>query len=29
VPYVSDVLRTGYRMKGRVIRPAGVKVARR
>lgn len=28
-PYVSDVLRTGYRLKGRVIRPAGVKVARR
>jgi molecular chaperone GrpE len=27
--YVSDVLRTGYRLKGRVIRPAGVKVARR
>ncbi|MGH2683826.1 MAG: nucleotide exchange factor GrpE [Actinomycetota bacterium] len=28
-PYVSDVLRSGYRLKGRVIRPAGVKVARR
>ena len=28
-PYVSDVLRTGYRLKGRVLRPAGVKVARR
>jgi molecular chaperone GrpE len=28
-PYVSDVLRTGYRLKGRVIRPAGVKVTRR
>lgn len=28
-PYVADVLRTGYRLKGRVIRPAGVKVARR
>ena len=28
-PYVVDVLRTGYRLKGRVIRPAGVKVARR
>jgi molecular chaperone GrpE len=27
--YVSDVLRTGYTLKGRVIRPAGVKVARR
>src|SRR5919109_1256678 len=27
--YVADVLRTGYRLKGRVIRPAGVKVARR
>jgi molecular chaperone GrpE len=28
-PVVSDVLRQGYTMKGRVIRPAGVKVARR
>lgn len=28
-PYVTDVLRTGYTLKGRVIRPAGVKVARR
>jgi molecular chaperone GrpE len=28
-PYVEDVLRTGYTLKGRVIRPAGVKVARR
>lgn len=28
-PYVADVLRTGYRLKGRVIRPAGVKVAPR
>ena len=27
--YVADVLRTGYTLKGRVIRPAGVKVARR
>ena len=27
--YVADVLRTGYRLKGRVIRPAGVKVGRR
>jgi molecular chaperone GrpE len=27
--FVSDVLRTGYTLKGRVIRPAGVKVARR
>lgn len=27
--YVSDVLRSGYKLKGRVIRPAGVKVARR
>src|SRR5918994_434437 len=25
-PYVADVLRTGYTLKGRVIRPAGVKV---
>jgi molecular chaperone GrpE len=28
-PYVEDVLRTGYTLRGRVIRPAGVKVARR
>jgi molecular chaperone GrpE len=28
-PFVSDVLRTGYTLKGRVIRPSGVKVARR
>lgn len=28
-PYVADVLRTGYSLKGRVIRPAGVKVGRR
>jgi molecular chaperone GrpE len=28
-PHVSDVLRTGYRLKGRVIRPSGVKVSRR
>jgi molecular chaperone GrpE len=28
-PYVSEVLRTGYTLKGRVLRPAGVKVARR
>jgi molecular chaperone GrpE len=28
-PYVEDVLRHGYTLKGRVIRPAGVKVARR
>ena len=27
--YVADVLRTGYTLKGRVVRPAGVKVARR
>jgi molecular chaperone GrpE len=27
--FVSDVLRTGYTLKGRVIRPSGVKVARR
>ena len=26
-PVVSDVLRTGYRLKGRVIRPSGVKVS--
>jgi molecular chaperone GrpE len=28
-PYVTDVLRTGYMLRGRVIRPSGVKVARR
>jgi molecular chaperone GrpE len=28
-PHVADVLRTGYTLKGRVIRPAGVKVTRR
>lgn len=28
-PLVGDVLRQGYTMKGRVIRPAGVKVVRR
>jgi molecular chaperone GrpE len=28
-PYVADVLRTGYALKGKVLRPAGVKVARR
>lgn len=28
-PVVADVLRQGYTMKGRVIRPAGVKVSRR
>jgi molecular chaperone GrpE len=28
-PYVADVLRAGYTLKGRVIRPAGVKVGRR
>jgi molecular chaperone GrpE len=28
-PFVADVLRTGYTLKGRIIRPAGVKVARR
>jgi molecular chaperone GrpE len=28
-PYVADVLRTGYTLKGRVVRPAGVKVGRR
>jgi molecular chaperone GrpE len=27
--YVADTLRTGYRLKGRLLRPAGVKVARR
>lgn len=28
-PVVADVLRQGYRLRGRVIRPAGVKVVRR
>jgi molecular chaperone GrpE len=28
-PYVADVLRPGYTLRGRVIRPAGVKVGRR
>lgn len=28
-PYVADVLRAGYTLKGRVIRPAGVRVGRR
>ena len=28
-PYVADVLRQGYTLKGRVLRPAGVKVGRR
>ena len=28
-PYVADVLRPGYTLRGRVIRPAGVKVTRR
>ena len=28
-PFVSDILRQGYRMRGRVVRPAGVKVTRR
>ena len=27
--YVTDVLRAGYTLKGRVLRPSGVKVARR
>ena len=27
-PYVEEVLRTGYLLKGRVLRPAGVKVGR-
>jgi molecular chaperone GrpE len=27
-PIVNDILRTGYRLKGRVLRPAMVKVAR-
>jgi molecular chaperone GrpE len=28
-PYVADVLRQGYTLRGRVIRPAGVKVGRK
>ncbi|MCA1726747.1 MAG: nucleotide exchange factor GrpE, partial [Actinobacteria bacterium] len=28
-PYVADVFRQGYVMRGRVLRPAGVKVGRR
>jgi molecular chaperone GrpE len=28
-PYVADVLRTGYTLKGRVVRPSMVKVTRR
>jgi molecular chaperone GrpE len=28
-PFVADILRQGYTLKGRVIRPAGVKVVRR
>jgi molecular chaperone GrpE len=28
-PFVADVLRPGYTLKGRVLRPAGVKVVRR
>jgi molecular chaperone GrpE len=28
-PYVGDVLRPGYKLKGRVVRPAGVKVTRK
>ena len=28
-PFVADVLRQGYTLKGRVIRPAGVKVGRK
>ncbi len=28
-PFVADVLRPGYTMRGRVIRPAGVKVVRK
>ena len=28
-PVVGDVLRQGYTLKGRVIRPAGVKVVRK
>jgi molecular chaperone GrpE len=28
-PIVADVLRQGYKMKGRVLRPAGVKVIRK
>ena len=27
-PVVTDIMRTGYRLKGRVLRPAMVKVAR-
>ena len=27
-PHVGDVLRTGWKLKGRVLRPAMVKVAR-
>lgn len=28
-PYVAEVLRTGYKLRGKVVRPAGVKVGRR
>jgi molecular chaperone GrpE (heat shock protein) len=28
-PVVADVLRQGYTLKGRVVRPAGVKVVRK
>jgi molecular chaperone GrpE (heat shock protein) len=28
-PFVADVLRPGYTLKGRVVRPAGVKVVRK
>jgi molecular chaperone GrpE len=28
-PVVADVLRQGYRMRGRVVRPAGVKIVRK
>ncbi len=28
-PVVADIVRTGYRLKGRVLRPAMVKVAHR
>ena len=28
-PVVADVFRQGYRMRGRVLRPAGVKVVRK
>ena len=28
-PVVADVLRPGYTMKGRVIRPAGMRVVRK